>query len=36
MPPAGSIHGVARLYEITVSFKGEGTANTSWKLREDR
>jgi uncharacterized delta-60 repeat protein len=36
MPPAGSIHGFARLYEITVSFKDDGTANASWKLREDR
>jgi len=26
----------ARLYEITVSFKDDGTANTSWKLRDDR
>lgn len=34
MPPSGSIHGFARLYEITVSFK-DGTANASWKLRED-
>ena len=36
MPPSGSIHGVARLYEVTVSFKDDGTPNTSWKLREDR
>ena len=36
MPPSGSIHGFARLYEITVSFKDDGTANTSWKLREYR
>jgi hypothetical protein len=36
MPPSGSIHGFDRLYEITVSFKDDGTANTSWKLREDR
>ena len=36
MPPSGSTHGFARLYEITVSFKDDGTANTSWKLREDR
>jgi hypothetical protein len=35
MPPAGSVHGFDRLYEITVSFK-DGTANASWKLREDR
>jgi len=36
MPSSGSVHAFARLYEITVSFKDEGTANTSWKLREDR
>jgi len=36
MPLSGSIHGLARLYQITVSFKDDGTANTSWKLREDR
>ena len=36
MPPSGSIHGVARLYEITVSFKDDGTANTLWKLSSDR
>ena len=36
MPPAGSVHAFARLYEITVSFKDDGTANTSWKLREYR
>jgi hypothetical protein len=35
MPPAGSVHGFDRLYEITVSFK-DGTANASWKLREER
>jgi uncharacterized delta-60 repeat protein len=34
--PSGSTHGFARLYEITVSFKEDGTANTSWKLRDDR
>jgi uncharacterized delta-60 repeat protein len=34
-PSAGSTH-VVRSYEITVSFKGDGTANTSWKLRNDR
>jgi uncharacterized delta-60 repeat protein len=33
MPSSGSIHGFDRLYEITVSFKDDGTANTSWKLR---
>jgi len=27
---------VVRTYEITVSFKEDGTANTSWKLRDDR
>lgn len=36
MPPSGSIHGFARLYEITVSLKDNETPNTSWKLREDR
>lgn len=36
MPPAGSVHGFDRLYEITVSFKDDGAANTSWKLRDDR
>jgi uncharacterized delta-60 repeat protein len=36
MPPSGSVHAFARLYEITVSFKDDGTANTSWKLRGDR
>jgi hypothetical protein len=25
-----------RLYEITVSFKDDGTANTSWKLRDNQ
>ena len=34
-PSSGSTH-VGRSYEITVSFKGDGTANTSWKLRNDR
>jgi uncharacterized delta-60 repeat protein len=34
-PSSGSTH-VGRSYEITVSFKGDGTANTSWKLRSDR
>lgn len=33
-PSAGRTH-VDRAYEITVSFKGDGTANTSWKLRND-
>ncbi len=36
MAPSGSVHAFARLYEITMSFKDDGTANTSWKLREDR
>jgi uncharacterized delta-60 repeat protein len=36
MPPSGSTHGFARLYEITVSFKDDGTANTLWKLSSDR
>jgi uncharacterized delta-60 repeat protein len=35
-PSSGEIHGFARLYEITVSFKEDGTANISWKLRDDR
>ena len=34
-PSSGNTH-VVRTYEITVSFKGDGTANTSWKLRNDR
>ena len=34
--PSGSIHGFDRLYEITVKFHEDGTAETSWKLREDR
>jgi uncharacterized delta-60 repeat protein len=33
--PSGK-HSFVRLYEITVSFKDDGTANTSWKLRDDR
>jgi uncharacterized delta-60 repeat protein len=33
-PSSGKTH-VVRTYEITVSFKGDGTANTSWKLRSD-
>jgi hypothetical protein len=33
---SGEIHGFARLYEMTVSFKEDGTASTSWKLRDDR
>ena len=35
-PSSGMIHGFARLYEITVSFKEDGTASMSWKLQEDR
>ena len=35
-PSSGEIHGFDRLYEITVSFKEDGTASTSWKLRDDR
>ena len=33
-PSSGEIHGFARLYEMTVSFKDDGTASTSWKLQE--
>jgi uncharacterized delta-60 repeat protein len=33
-PSSGEIHGFARLYEITVSFKEDGAANTTWKLRD--
>jgi uncharacterized delta-60 repeat protein len=33
---SGEIHQVGRLYNITVSFKEDGTASTSWKLRDDR
>jgi hypothetical protein len=29
-------HSFARNYEITVSFKEDGTASTSWKLRDGR
>jgi uncharacterized delta-60 repeat protein len=36
MSMSGDTHAFARLYEITVSFKDDGTANTSWKLREER
>jgi uncharacterized delta-60 repeat protein len=35
-PSSGEIHGFARLYEMTVSFKEDGTASTSWKFRDDR
>jgi uncharacterized delta-60 repeat protein len=35
-PSSGEIHGFARLYEITVSFKEDGTASTSWKPQENR
>ncbi len=34
-PSSGEIHGFARLYEITVSFKEDGTASASWKLQAD-
>ena len=34
-PSSGSIHSFGHLYEITVSFKEDGTANTKWKLRDD-
>ena len=34
-PSSGRTH-VVRTYEITVSFKDDGTANTSWKFRDDR
>src|SRR6266478_4309589 len=33
---SGEIHQVGRLYDITVSFKEDGTASTSWKLQADR
>lgn len=33
---SGSIQGFDRLYEITASFKDDGTTNTSWKLSIDR
>ncbi len=33
---SGSIQGFDRLYEITASFKDDGTTNTSWKLSVDR
>jgi uncharacterized delta-60 repeat protein len=35
-PSSGSIHSFGHFYEITVSFKEDGTANTTWKLRDDR
>ena len=35
-PSSGDIHTFGHFYEITVSFKDDGTANTSWKLRDDR
>jgi hypothetical protein len=35
-PSSGEIHTFGHFYEITVSFKDDGTANTSWNLREDR
>jgi len=34
--PSRPVPGFARVYEITVSFKDDGTAATSWKLRGDR
>ena len=34
-PSSGDIHTFGHFYEITVSFKDDGTANTSWKLRND-
>jgi hypothetical protein len=34
--PSSGWKDVVRTYEITVSFKGDGKANTSWKLRNDR
>ena len=34
-PSSGEIHGFARLYEITVSFKEDGAASISWKLHDD-
>jgi hypothetical protein len=34
-PSSGDIHTFGHFYEITVSFKEDGTANTSWKLRND-
>ena len=35
-PSSGEIHQIGRLYDIKVSFKEDGTASTSWKLRRDR
>ncbi len=35
-PSLGSIQGFDRLYEITASFKDDGTTNTSWQLNVDR
>ena len=34
-PSSGDIHTLGHFYKITVSFKDDGTANTSWKLRSD-
>jgi len=34
--PPRPIPGFARIYEITVSFKDDGTPNTSWKLLDNR
>ena len=33
--PSSGKHGFARLYEVTVSFKEDGTASTSWNFRGD-
>jgi hypothetical protein len=35
-PSSGEIHSFGHFYEITVSFKEDGTANISWKLRDDQ
>ena len=36
LSPVGSKHDFGRLYEITVSFKDDGTTSTAWKLRENQ
>jgi hypothetical protein len=36
LTPSGGIHSFGHLYQITVSFKEDGKASTSWKLRDDR
>ncbi|MGI8482123.1 MAG: hypothetical protein ACR2MF_08680, partial [Chthoniobacterales bacterium] len=33
---SGSIHGFDRLYEITVVLREDGSADTTWKRRQDR